>query len=84
MVEEVFEGIREYITRGQNMVAQYVATRPLMDLCERSSRRPWSRVSRRWSEQAGIDLEGAKKRAVVAGESNGEEKIGKEERMLLE
>ena len=47
MVELVFEGIGTYITRRQNMVAQYIATRPIMDLCERSNRRPGARVSRR-------------------------------------
>ena len=45
------------------MVAQYIATRPIMDLCERATRRLEARVSRRWWYQAGIDLEGAKKRA---------------------
>ena len=45
------------------MVAQYIATRPILDLCERATRRPGARVSPRWWEQAGIDLEGARKRA---------------------
>ena len=40
---------------------QYIATRPIMDLCERSTRWPGARVSRRWWEQAGIYLEGEKK-----------------------
>ena len=34
-----------------------------MDLCERSNRRLGARVSWKWWEQAGIELEGAKKRA---------------------
>ena len=34
-----------------------------MDLCEQSTWRPGERVSRWWWDQAGIDLEGAKKRA---------------------
>ena len=34
-----------------------------MDLCERSTRRLGARVSWQWWEQAGIELEGAKKRA---------------------
>ena len=37
-----------------------------MDLCERSTWRTGARVSRRWWEQAGIELEGAKKRAAEA------------------
>ena len=64
--EAGFEGIRKYVTRRQNTVAQYIATRPIMDLCERSTRRPGARVSRWWWEKAGMDLEGAKKRATEA------------------
>ena len=62
--EARLEGIRKSVTIRQNMVAQYIATRPILDLCERATRRPGARVSRRWWEQDGIDLEGAKKRAV--------------------
>ena len=45
---------------------QYIATRPILDLCERANRRPGARVSRRWRKQSGIDLEGVKKRAAEA------------------
>ena len=51
------------VTSRQNTVAQYIVTRPILDLCEQAIRRPGARVSRRWWDQAGIDLEGAKKRA---------------------
>ena len=44
------------------MVAQYIATQPIMDLCEQSDRRTGARLSLRWWEQARIDLEGAKKK----------------------
>ena len=37
MGEAGFEGIMKYITRRQNMVAQYIPTRPIMDLCEWST-----------------------------------------------
>ena len=63
---EGFEGIRKYVTRMQNTVAQYILTRPIMNLCERSTWRPGVRVSRRWWEQVGIDFDGAKKRAAEA------------------
>ena len=43
---------------------QYIATRPFLDLYERDTRRPVSRVSLRWWEEDGRDLEWAKKRAV--------------------
>ena len=70
--------------RRQNTVAQYIATRPILDLCERSVLRPGVRVSWRWWEQDGLDLEGVKKRAAAAAESGGEKTIGKEEGMPLE
>ena len=34
MQEAGFEGIRKAITMRQNMVAQYIAARPILDLCE--------------------------------------------------
>ena len=61
--EAGLEVIRKSITRRQNTVAQYIATRPILDLYERSTWRPGARVSRRWWEQAVIDLEGMKKQS---------------------
>ena len=60
------EGIIKSFTRRNNRVAQYIATRPMLDLCERSTRLPGAKVSWRWWEQAGIKLEGSKKRAAEA------------------
>ena len=79
MVEAGFQGIGTYVTRNQNMVAQYIATQTILDFCERADRRPEARVSRRWWEQDGLYLEGAKKRAVA--ELDREEAIDKEEGM---
>ena len=84
MAESGFEGMGTYITRRQNTVAQYIATRPILDFCERSIRRPGERVSRRWWEQDVIDLEGANNRAVEAAESDGDKAIGEEEGIPLE
>ena len=66
MVEAGFKGVGKYITRRKNTAAQYIATQPILDLCERSARRPGARVSWRWWEQAVLYLEGANKRAEVA------------------
>ena len=63
MGESGFTGIKKSITRRQNTVAKYNATQPILDLYDISARRLGVRVSRWWWEQAGIDLEGAKKRA---------------------
>ena len=52
--------------RRQNTVAQYIATRPILGLCERATQRVGERVSRRWWDQEGIDLKAAKERAAEA------------------
>ena len=66
MGEAGFKGIRKSVMRGQNTFVQYIATRTILDLCERDTRRPGSRVSWRWWDQASINLEVAKKRAAEA------------------
>ena len=76
MVETGFKGIGTYTARRQNIFTQYIATRPILNLCEWSARRPGARVYRRWWEQDGLDLEGSKKRAAIAAESDGEDTIG--------
>ena len=50
MVEAGFEGIITYITRRHNTVAQYIATRLILNLCERSTWRMGATVSQRWWE----------------------------------
>ena len=64
------------------MVAQYISTRLILDLCEQFNRRPGAWVSRRWWEQDSLDFEGAKKR--VTAESEREEAIREEAEMPLE
>ena len=49
----------------QNTVAQFIATRPILDLCEGAVRRPGARVPRRWQEQTGIDWQGSKEKAAA-------------------
>ena len=60
------------ISNRQNTVAQYIATRPLLDLCEGASAREGKRVPLRWWNQKGIDWDTAKAR----GEEEGEEPDG--------
>ena len=55
--------IRTSILRRHNTVAQFIVTRPILDLCEKATRRPGARVSQRWLEQTGIDWKGAQERA---------------------
>ena len=71
-----FKEIRKSITNRQNTVAQYIATRPLLDLCEGAKQRGGARVSRRWWYQKLIDWETAKARAA---ETDSESEIETEE-----
>ena len=48
MAEVGFEEIRTYVTRRQNMVAQYLAMQPILDLCEKSDWKPEVWVSWCW------------------------------------
>ena len=75
----ISQGIRTYIMRRQDTVAQYIVTRPILDFCERSALRLGAWVSRLWWEHDSIDLEGGKKRTAV--EFDGEEEIIKDEVM---
>ena len=40
--------IRTSILRRQNTVAQFIATQPILDLCEKAIRSPGAQVARRW------------------------------------
>ena len=63
MKEAGFTDISKSIPNRHNTVAQYIATLPLLDLCERATQRGKTRVSRRWWDQKVIDWETAKERA---------------------
>ena len=62
-------GIQTSILRRKNTVAQFIATRPILDLCEKAIRWPSARVPRRWWEQTGIDWKGAREKAEAAAEA---------------
>ena len=51
---------RTSVLRRQNTVAQFIATRPILGLCEVAERRRGTRVPQRWWEQPGIDWKLAK------------------------
>ena len=48
--EAVFEEIWDYILNRQNMVTQYIAAQPIMELYEKTVRRPVAWVGWRWLE----------------------------------
>ena len=55
--------VRTSILRRQNTVAQFIATRPILGLCEVAERRKGTRVPRRWWEQTGIYWKSAREKA---------------------
>ena len=48
MKEVGFTDVRTSINRRQNTVAQYIATRPLLDLCEGTTQRGGATVAMMW------------------------------------
>ena len=62
MKEVGLTDVRTSINRRQNMVAQYIATRLLLDLCKGVTQRKGARVTMMWWDQTGIDWEKAKSR----------------------
>ena len=62
MKEAGLTDVRTSINRRQNTVTQYIATQPLLGLCEGATQREGARVKLRWWDQTGIDWEKAKAR----------------------
>ena len=67
MREAELTDIGKSIANRQNTVAQYIATRPLLDLCEEARAREGTRVPLRWWNQKGIDWEAAKAKGEEEG-----------------
>ena len=53
-------------------MAQYIVTRPIMDLCLAAKQRPGPRVEMRWWEQEGLDLDGMRTADREAEQMEGE------------
>ena len=71
MEEAGLTDIRTSILRRQNTVAQYITTRPLLDLREGARARDGAKVPLRWWDQAGINLETAKAKGVETDRTDG-------------
>ena len=68
--------VRTSILRRQNTVAQFIATIPILGLCEVAERRRGARVPRRWWEQTGIDWKLAREKAAAQkGENKAEPEL---------
>ena len=48
MTEAILQEVDNYIYLFQNIIAQFIATRPIMDLCLAEEGRPGPRVPMRW------------------------------------
>ena len=71
MQEEGLPDIRTSTLKRQNTVAQYIATRPLLDLCEGVRAREGAKVLLWWWDQAGTDWETAKAKGVETDRTDG-------------
>ena len=60
MEEAGFEEMGDYILKRQNTISQYIMTRPILNLCEKTVRRPRNWVARRWRKQEVINLVGTR------------------------
>ena len=73
MAKAGFQEVETYVSLRQNTMAQYIATRPIMDLCLAEKRRPGPRATMQWWEQGGLDLEGMRTAAREAERTEGGE-----------
>ena len=62
---------RTLVLQRQNTVAQFIATRPILGLCEVAEQRRGTRVPQWWWEQSGIDWSLAREKAAAAAEQAG-------------
>ena len=61
-----------YISFRNDIVTQFIQTRPITDLCMAAEKIPGSRFTKRWQEQVGLDLEGQCMSAWEAEQEEGE------------
>ena len=57
MAETGVQKVDTYAACCQNTITKFIVTRPIIDLCLASVRRPGARVLKRWWEQVGLDME---------------------------
>ena len=58
MAEAGLQEVDTYVSCRQNMTAQYIETRPIMDLCLAADRILGTRVSNQWGGSVGSGLGG--------------------------
>ena len=73
MAEAGLQEVDTYVSRHQNTVAKFIATRPIMDLCLAAARSMGSMVSNKWWNQDGLESEGMRTTAWEAEQIEREE-----------
>ena len=75
-------GLREvgtYVYLFHNTAAQFITTRPIVDLCLAAERMPGSRVTKQWWDQDGLDVEGMRTATQEAERTEGGEETDRAE-----
>ena len=63
--------MKSYVLNSNNTFAQYIATQPIMDLCEEMMRMPGTWVAKGWWGNEGMDLAG-----IISDSASPEEEWG--------
>ena len=71
MQESGFKDMEEYVPNRQNTVAQYIATRPILDICEEMVQMPGTWAAKRWWDNEGLELTLARVVAATREEEGG-------------
>ena len=66
-----FQEVKTYISRRQNIVTQFIATRPIIYLCLSATWRQGSSVAKRCWKQDELDLEGMRTADMEAEQTEG-------------
>ena len=66
MAEALLQELETYVSCHQNIVTQFIVTRPVMDLCLAAECRMITPLSNRWWEQDGVGVEGMRTEAQEA------------------
>ena len=77
MSEVGLQEVETYVPCCQNTVAQYIATRPIMDMYLVAKRRPGPRVAIRWWGKEGLDLGGMRTAARDTEQTEGGGGVGR-------
>ena len=79
MAEAGLQEVDTYISRHHNTVAEFIVTRPIMELCLGEERRPGSSATNRWWDQDGLNVKEMRMAAWEVERTEGGEKTDRTE-----